>query len=116
VDIDIEAIRASQENAALNGVTDQLELGIGSVNEVKAGRFTVQSGNLVLANILAPVLVDLLNQGLGDLVLEDGWLVLSGILAEQSLQVEAALADHSFSLVDKLQVGDWVALAAQVCS
>ncbi len=112
VDIDPEAIRASAENAVLNGVTDRLELGIGSVGEVKAGKFEIQSARLVLANILAPLLVRLLEQGLGELVMDGGWLVLSGILEEQSPEVEAALASHGFRLVDKLQMGDWVAIAA----
>jgi ribosomal protein L11 methylase PrmA len=56
--------------------------------------------------------MQLLDQGLGELVLPDGWLILSGILAEQSAEVEHALQAHGFHLVDKRQSGDWVALAA----
>jgi ribosomal protein L11 methyltransferase len=113
VDIDPEAIRASRENASLNKIVDGLELEVGSVAEVIAGKFSFQTADLVLANILAPVLVDLFNQGLGDLVKGDGWLVLSGILAGQSLMVELAMVDHGFRLINKLQIGDWVALSAQ---
>lgn len=113
VDIDPEAIRASGDNAALNSVSQQLELGIGSVSEVKAGKFSFQAAQLVFANILAPVLVNLLEHGLGELVKDDGWLILSGILAEQSTEVEAVLDANRFSRVTKLQMGDWVALAAR---
>jgi ribosomal protein L11 methyltransferase len=113
VDIDTEAIKAARDNALLNEVSERFELGIGSVAEVRAGKFNLRSAQLVLANILASVLVDLLEQGLGDLVDEGGWLILSGILAEQSLQVEVACAEQRFHLVDKLQMGDWVAIAAQ---
>lgn len=113
VDIDPEAIRASRDNAEINGVTQQLALGIGSVKEINAGQFGLQRAQLVLANILAPVLIHLLHEGLGNLVAPGGWLILSGILAEQSLEVEAALADHEFFLVRKSQMGDWVAIAAQ---
>ncbi len=113
VDIDLEAIQASGENARINELTSQIELGIGSVKEIVAGDFGFQAGQLVLANILAPVLIELLNQGLGDLVTKDGWLILSGILAEQSTEVESALDVHGFHLVRKSQMGDWVALAAQ---
>jgi ribosomal protein L11 methyltransferase len=105
VDIDPEAIRASGGNAALNEVSQQLEL--------KAGKFSIQTAQLVYANILAPVLVRLLDQGLGELVMRDGWLILSGILAEQSPDVETALGVHGFNRVRKLQMGDWVALAAR---
>jgi ribosomal protein L11 methyltransferase len=112
VDIDGEAIQASKDNAAINGVTSQLELGVGSVVEIKTANYSIQKAQLVFANILAPVLVQLLNQGLGDLVLPAGWLILSGILLEQSPEVESALNEHGFRLVRKAQMGDWVALAA----
>jgi ribosomal protein L11 methyltransferase len=113
VDIDPLAMEASQQNAALNGVTDGLELGVGSVAEVRRGQFSLQQGELVYANILAPVLVRLLDEGLGELVSPGGWLVLSGILAEQSPEVEAALRQHNLALLERRQVGDWVALAAR---
>jgi ribosomal protein L11 methyltransferase len=113
VDIDPLAMEASQQNAALNGVTDGLELGVGSVAEVRQGQFSLQQGELVYANILAPVLVRLLDEGLGELVSPGGWLVLSGILAEQSPDVEAALRQHNLALLERRQVGDWIALAAQ---
>ena len=113
VDIDPLAMEASQQNAALNGVTDGLELGVGSVAEVRQGQFSLQQGELVYANILAPVLVRLLDEGLGELVSPGGWLVLSGILAEQSPEVEAALRQHNLALLERRQVGDWVALAAR---
>jgi ribosomal protein L11 methyltransferase len=113
VDIDPEAIRASSENATLNDIKNQLELGIGSVSEVCGGKFSINSAQLVFANILAPVLVQLLDQGLGELVLPGGWLILSGILEEQSPDVEIALKKQGFHQVEKRQMGDWVALAAR---
>ncbi|MGE5123014.1 MAG: 50S ribosomal protein L11 methyltransferase, partial [Acidobacteriaceae bacterium] len=39
VDIDLQAIRAAGENARLNGLTGQLELGVGSVAEILAGNY-----------------------------------------------------------------------------
>ncbi len=113
VDIDPEAIRAAGENAALNDVSEALELGIGSVTEVKAEKFSIHAAQLVFANILAPILVQLLDIGLGALVMEDGWLILSGILAEQSQEVEKALVDQGLQQPIKRQIGDWVALAAR---
>jgi ribosomal protein L11 methyltransferase len=113
VDIDPEAIQASGDNAVLNGVDGNFTMGIGSVKEVLSGMLGFHQAQLVLANILAPVLVELLEQGLGKIVMDDGWLVLSGILAEQSSDVEAALQAHGYHLVRKSTMGDWVALAAQ---
>ncbi|MFM8320267.1 MAG: 50S ribosomal protein L11 methyltransferase [Chloroflexota bacterium] len=110
VDIDAEAITASQENAAANGVLANLELGLGSLDEVRQGRFSIRQAPVVLANILAVVLVRMLDAGLGDLLAPGGALVLSGILAEQSADVETAGARNGLRLVDKRQIGDWVAL------
>jgi ribosomal protein L11 methyltransferase len=113
VDIDPEAVNASRENAELNGISTQFKLGIGSVSEVRSGKFGLNQAQLVFANILTPVLVRLLSEGLGELVTQDGCLILSGILAEQSPQVETALEAQALRLVEKRQMGDWVALAAR---
>jgi ribosomal protein L11 methyltransferase len=77
-----------------------------------SGRFSLQAAQLVFANILAPVLIQLLDQRLGDLVLPGGRIILSGILAEQSENVELALNQHGFQHIERRQMGDWVALAA----
>lgn len=111
VDIDPEAIRAAQENAAVNGVSAHLELGIGSLAEVRAGAFSIRKARVVLANILAPVLVRLLAEGLGELLEDGGTLVLSGILEEQAAEVLTAAERHGLRLLTRWQSGDWVALS-----
>jgi len=114
IDVDPEALTAAGENAELNGVSDRLEIGLGSVAEIRAGAFLIRQAPLVVANILAPVIIDLLEGGMAELLPPRGMLVLSGILAEQSGEVEAAITKHGLVLVDKRQEGDWVALAAQL--
>jgi ribosomal protein L11 methyltransferase len=84
VDIDPEAVQAAQANGELNGVAERLEVKLGSVAEVLSGATTLRSAPLVLANILAPVIVRLLDDGLADLLDQGGVLVLSGILDEQA--------------------------------
>jgi ribosomal protein L11 methyltransferase len=111
VDIDADAIRAARENAATNGVQDRLELGLGSLAEVLHGNYSIKQSHLVLANILAPVLARLLDEGLGDLLTAGGRLVLSGILAEQAQDVEIAAIRNGLQLAGRRQSGDWVALS-----
>lgn len=113
VDVDPEALQAAQENASLNGVDDRLVLGLGSVAEIRARRFAIKQAPLVLANILAPVIIKLLDEGLGALVMAGGYLVLSGILDEQAGEVEDALRLNGLKLVAIQQQEDWVALLAQ---
>lgn len=110
VDIDPEAIKAASENAASNQVLEHLELGVGSLYEILRGDFSLHTADLALANILAPVLVRLLDEGLGQLLKPAGQLILSGILVEQSAEVEEAAVKNDLHLVEKRQLGDWVAL------
>jgi len=111
VDIDDPAIKASRENAAVNGVAEKLILGVGSVAEILAGDFLLQQAPLVIANILAPVIIRLFNAGLAELVAPGGTLILSGILQEQAEGVIAAARQNGLSLAESRQMGDWVALA-----
>lgn len=110
VDIDPEAIASSAENAALNGVEDRLELGVGSVAEVRQGKFSLRQAPLVFANILAPIIVRLLKDGLAELVEPGGALIFSGILAEQEEMVLQEASQYGLRLSEGRQVQDWVAL------
>lgn len=114
VDIDPLAIEAARQNAALNGVAEQLKLELGSLDEILNGKFGLRQADLVFANILAPVLVRLLDEGLGEIVLPGGRLVLSGVLAEQAGEVEAALDRNGLALVESLRFDDWIALVARI--
>jgi ribosomal protein L11 methyltransferase len=113
VDTDAQAIAVSQENAALNGVLDRLELGVGSVAEVRAGLFSMQQAPIIVVNILAPVIMRLLDQGLGKLVAPGGFMILSGILEEQSVKLQAALQEYDLRVQSHRQKGDWVALGVK---
>jgi len=85
-------------------------LGVGSVAEVKAGKFSIQSAPLVLANILAPVLIRLFEAGMADLIEPGGSIILAGILEPQAENVIAAAQKHGLTLADRRQINDWVAL------
>jgi ribosomal protein L11 methyltransferase len=111
VDIDEASVKASRENADANGIrADQFAIGLGSVTEVLAGRFQVRKAPLVLANILAPIIIRLFSLGLAELVSPGGAFILSGILAEQAEGVISSVEEYGLKLVEKRQIGDWVAL------
>jgi ribosomal protein L11 methyltransferase len=110
VDIDNASVKATDENAAANGVADHLECGVGSVRELRQGHFSLRRAPVVVANILAPVIIRLFDDGLADLVEHGGTLVLSGILAEQAAGVEAAGQGKGLEFVERVQQNDWVAI------
>jgi ribosomal protein L11 methyltransferase len=114
VDIDEAAIVNSRENAENNGINSEaFQLGIGSVAEIRAGKFPFAAAPLVLANILAPVLIRLFDAGMAELIAPGGAIILSGILEHQAEAVVAAAQKHGLKLADQLQINDWVALLCQ---
>ncbi len=113
VDLDPDAVESALQNAHINRVSENLELVVGSLEEIKAGRFSLSSGQIVVANILATVIISLLEIGLDELVAPGGKLILSGILEDQVRGVETAIQKAGLRLVQKRQLGDWMALVTE---
>lgn len=86
IDHDPQALVATRENAFRNGVDDRIETAL--PDQIDPG-----PADIVLANILAGVLVDLAPQ-LAALVAPGGRLVLSGILEKQTGSVVAAYRER----------------------
>mgnify|MGYP001813349401 FL=1 len=101
VDIDEQALWASRENAARNGVDAGLMTALPAA-------LPDQCFDLLLANILANPLIDLAPR-LARLVRAGGDLVLSGVLAEQADAVCTAY-ERWFSLSETADRDGWVRL------
>jgi ribosomal protein L11 methyltransferase len=111
VDIDAGSVQNSRENANANGVGGEFILGVGSVDEIRAGQFEFSQAPLVVANILAPVIIRLFDGGLADLMEQNGSIILSGILEEQEQRVVEAAQAQALRMNERMQIGDWVALS-----
>jgi ribosomal protein L11 methyltransferase len=111
VDVSGAAILSSQENAALNEVGDNLEIEKGSVPEILAGTFSYQKAPLVVANILLKVLEELFDQGMGELVEEQGTLLISGILVDQIETIQQKARANGFIPLEQIAQDDWAAIA-----
>ncbi len=110
VDTDPLAVEAAQANAARNALQARFTVRQGSLEALQAPDLPFATGQLVLANILAPVLVDLLHAGLGQVVEPKGHLVLSGILADQAAAVEEAARTAGLRPIRQRREEEWVAL------
>lgn len=104
VDTDPQALQASLDNALKNGVAAQFPLCL-------PPQLPAQKADGILANILANPLCEL-QSTLADLIKPKGFIVLSGILAEQREQVSAVYQEN-FELVDWQQQGDWVRIVGK---
>jgi ribosomal protein L11 methyltransferase len=108
VDNDELAVKATRENARLNGVEGLVKAWQGELGSV-----TEREWDDVVVNILAPVVIDLLNNaGLLAYVAPQGRLILSGIIDAQADDVRHALAAAGGSVVETLPIGDWVTFIA----
>lgn len=110
VDIDEQAVSATHANARINAIDEKMEAAQGSLADILTGKYSIQQAPLVLANILAPVLIRLFDEGLADLIAPGGKLVLAGILENQAEDVLAAARAHGLNLIAKYQQEDWVGL------
>lgn len=109
LDTDFLAIVAATKNVETNDATERVCLFQGQLAAVRSS-----SWDLVVVNILAPVIVELLSRaGLPQYIGEKGRLILSGIIEEQEADVKAALEQASLAVTDRLTVRDWVCLTAK---
>ncbi|MGE5209644.1 MAG: 50S ribosomal protein L11 methyltransferase, partial [Acidobacteriota bacterium] len=101
VDVASAAVEATRDNAARNRVADHVDADTTPVGDLDG------SFHLVVANILAPTLVELADD-LRRLTAPDGRLVISGVLADRHDHVLSALAPMTVERTDTLD--GWAAV------
>jgi ribosomal protein L11 methyltransferase len=101
VDTDPEAVRAGQENAARNAVSDSVRI-IHGAHDAATGHY-----DLIVANILAGVIAQMLAEGLGA---RGARFIFSGILDSQREQVIRAAEQAGLYLKEVRTSNDWVCL------
>ena len=110
LDIDPIAARVTAENARANGVGDKISAECGSLASVLGG---ARRFDLATVNILARVILQLTEQGLGEIVRPGGFAIFSGIIDTQSGKVEAALRRAGLKPYARHQQGDWMLIEAK---
>lgn len=110
LDNDPLAVEATLANAQQNDVADKITVEEGSLESLRgsARRF-----DMIVVNILARVIIEMCDQGLGQIVRPGGLAIFSGIIEEQANDVEAALRSTGLEPFDRHQQGDWVAIVAR---
>lgn len=111
VDIDPQAVENARQNVLQNKAAELVQVEIGSIPQLLPGTTPErQPGDLLLANIYAPILEQLLHSGLERAVRPGGKLILSGILEQQTESLLATCRSLNLQPLETLQEGDWVAL------
>jgi ribosomal protein L11 methyltransferase len=85
-------------------VADVVTVEGGSLNRAQA------TYDLIVVNILASVIVQLLEEGMADALRSGGCVIASGIIDEQEADVVGAFEAHGIEVTGRRCERDWVAL------
>jgi ribosomal protein L11 methyltransferase len=107
LDSDQQAVSVARANVNDNGVDGLVSVRRGSLSDV-SGRH-----DLVVVNILARVIVEMVEEGLSERLRPDGVLITAGIIVDKSAEVIRAFERSNLELVDQRQRGDWISLLAK---
>ena len=105
VDTDSLAVRATTDNAALNGLTPQVRVQLGSVAAL-AELLEGQPADLLLCNILAPV-IQALCPAFNTVLAANGVGLLSGLLVDQAPALQLALRDEGWQAELTAEQSQW---------
>lgn len=116
-DIDPNAIRATEENFAINGVTEQAEVHrVNILDESEAMEFYENNHgkryDVVVANILADVIIPL-SGIVTPLLTDDGVFITSGIINTMEEAVKEAMLANNFEILEIHHMKDWVSITAK---
>ncbi|WP_341299817.1 50S ribosomal protein L11 methyltransferase [Lysinibacillus sp. FSL H8-0500] len=107
LDLDEVAVRAAQENIALNKVEDQVAVFHGNLLDT-----VKEPADVVVANILAEIIISFTDDAY-TIVKPGGLYVTSGIIGAKRDDVKAALEASGFVIEEVLLMEDWVAIIAR---
>jgi ribosomal protein L11 methyltransferase len=105
IDTDSVAVEATRQNVERNGLAAQISVEQGSTGAAKE----YAPYNLIVANILASVIIDL-SKSLHDLLEPGGTLISSGIFIERGDAVVEALERAGLPVRESKREGDWLCL------
>ena len=114
-DIDPVAVEAARANVSANHVSDRVQVEQGSLAQIsnlqsrisKVGDWRFE---ILVVNILAKIIVELCEQGLGKVVKPGGLAVFAGLIDTQEAEVREALKRAGLAVIERMQGKDWVGL------
>lgn len=112
VDVDPNCVRITTENARLNDVEAIVTAREGSLGDAwPFPEATLQRFDVVVANIIARVIIDMAAP-LVDALVPGGRLVVSGVIGEREGETVAVLAEQGAEIVSVRVMGEWRCIEA----
>lgn len=114
IDIDSMAVEQAKENVKINNVENAITLKVGNLLEDKklCKEIYQNQYDIVVANILAPVLISL-TPVIFPALKEGGYYICSGIVKECKNDVIKAIQNAGLNLISEKCENDWVCLVAR---
>jgi ribosomal protein L11 methyltransferase len=115
LDLDPVAVSSATENVKLNGLQDVIEVRrsdlLGVLNEGDASASVQPPVDIVVANILAEIIVQFIDD-VREVLKPGGIYIASGIYILKEADVKAGLLASGFEIIDRVRQDDWVAIVA----
>jgi len=108
VDLDSNAVKVARDNVAFNGAEHIMEIYEGDLMEVINDK-----ANILVANIIADVIIKL-SSCVPKFLKHKGLFIASGIIKERLQEVEDAVINNGFDIIDIYEKGEWCAVAAKL--
>ncbi len=114
-DIDENALKITWENMERNKITEKEFISYtGNLIDDKNLQRKVGTGfDLVAANILAPVIIQL-SEEIANHMKPKGIFISSGILNTKEEEVQHALERNGFKILERNEMGEWISFTAQL--
>ncbi len=106
-DLDVNAVAVAKENVVKNHVDDVMSVAHGDLNEIP--EYKGLQADTVVANIIADVIIHLAATVKPNLK-QGGTFISSGIIKERRADVEKALLENGFEIVEVQEKGSWVCI------
>jgi ribosomal protein L11 methyltransferase len=107
IDIDPQAVKVARENAEINRASDMIDIVEGVPRDFAGREF-----DMVVANLTAEVIIDLMADLVGSLA-RSGTLILSGILIGLQSDVERSISESGLTIIKRREMGEWCSLVAR---
>lgn len=108
VDFDSVAVLVAKENVSKNKLNDKVEVRCGDLMNV-----VHENANIIVSNIIADVIIKLTDD-VPKFSLPNTIFIASGIIKERLADVEIALLNKSFEIIEVMLKGEWAAIVTRM--
>lgn len=113
LDVDLNSVETAKKNTLINAVDDVVKVKQGSIHEAKLASAEPGGFDLVLVNILTPVILSLFEDGLADILKPGSMLAASGIENHEVPLIKRTASESGLRVISSKDRQDWSLVIAR---